>query len=66
MAYSIKSPKNGKTYFLHSKTTKTPSGERTLYYFAGEAGVGALDSVPDGYEVFATEERALPVLKKKK
>jgi hypothetical protein len=66
MAYSVKSPKNGKTYYLHAKTTQTPSGLRTLHYFAGDIREGALDAVPEGHEVLATEERALPVLKKKK
>jgi hypothetical protein len=48
MAYSVTSKKTGKVYFLHGKTTATKGGERTIYYFAGQVGEGALENLPDG------------------
>ncbi|MFN8476194.1 MAG: hypothetical protein U0768_19120 [Anaerolineae bacterium] len=62
MAFTYKNSK-GKTYHLHSRTTETASGKRTLYFFSGEAGEGAIDKVPEGYEVSETAT-GLPVLKK--
>jgi hypothetical protein len=54
----------GRTYVLHSKTTTLKSGKtRTLYFFAKEAKEGALDAVPEGYQV-AESKTGLPVLKK--
>lgn len=64
MAFSFKNSK-GKTYFLHGRTSTTKSGAtRTLYFFAKEVKDGALDAVPDGYQVAETKT-GLPVLKKK-
>lgn len=63
MAFTYKNSK-GKTYHLHSRTTETASGKRTLYFFSGEAGEGAIDKVPEGYEVAETAT-GLPVLKKR-
>lgn len=67
MAYSVKSKKSGKTYYLHSKDVKL-SGNRnqTIYYFAGEAKSNALDSLPAGYEVMENKRTGLPMLRKKK
>ena len=63
MAYSHTNSK-GKTYFLHSKTTKLKSGkEQTIYYFGKEAKEGAIDAVPEGYMV-SESKNGLPVLKK--
>jgi hypothetical protein len=64
MAFSFKNSK-GNTYFLHGRTSTTKSGAtRTLYFFAKEVKDGALDAVPDGYQVAETKT-GLPVLKKK-
>ena len=66
MAYSLKSAKNGKTYFLHSKEVSL-AGKRLqrIYYFAGytdEAHI--LDELPAGYEVIENARTGLPMLKK--
>jgi len=64
MAFSFKNSK-GTTYYLHGRTSTTKSGAtRTLYFFAKEVKDGALDAVPDGYQVAETKT-GLPVLKKK-
>jgi hypothetical protein len=55
----------GNTYILHSTTRTLKSGkEQTLYYFAKTEKEGALDAVPEGYEVFESKN-GLPVLKRK-
>lgn len=66
MAYSVKSKKSGKTYHLHSKEVKLAGGRlQKIYYFAGEAGEGALSALPAGYEVIENARTGLPMLKKK-
>jgi hypothetical protein len=67
MAFSVQSQKSGKTYFLHHRLQKLKGGQEvTLYYFAGEAGEGAIDALPEGYEVSENTKTGLPLLKKKK
>ncbi len=67
MAFSTVSKKNGKTYHLHSRQQTLRGGQTvTLYYFASEAGAGAMDKLPDGYEVTENDRTGLPLLKKKK
>jgi len=65
MAFSVKSKKSDKTYYLHSKDVKL-KGDRiqTIYYFAGEAKENALDELPNGYIVIENERTGLPMLKK--
>ncbi len=64
MAFSYKNSK-GQEYYLHARTTELASGKsRTLYFFARNPGEGAIDKVPDGYEV-SESRTGLPVLKKK-
>ena len=54
----------GKTYYLHATTRKFKSGkEQKLYFFAKTEREGALDAVPEGYEVVETKS-GLPVLKR--
>lgn len=67
MAYSVKSKKSGKMYYLHSKEVKL-AGDRLqkIYYFAGLAGENALDELPAGYEVMENERTGLPMLRKKR
>ena len=66
MAYTVTSTKSGKTYHLHERRTKLKGGQEvTIYYFAGEPGAGAIDKIPDGYEVYRETPTGLPVLKKK-
>lgn len=67
MAYSVKSKKSGKTYYLHTKEVKL-AGDRKqrIYYFAGEAEKNAIDALPAGYEVMENKRTGLPMLRKKK
>jgi len=67
MAFSIKSKKSGKMYYLHSKDVKLAGGRKQMiYYFAGEAAKNALDAIPAGYETMENERTGLPMLRKKK
>jgi len=64
--FSACSRKNGKTYFLHSRTQKLNNGkESTLYFFSRQAGDGVVSEIPPGYEVLESEKTGLPILKKK-
>ena len=65
MAYSVKSKKSGKTYFLHTKDVILKGGRnQRIYYFAGTASVNALNTMPAGYKVIENERTGLPLLKK--
>ena len=65
MSFSAISKKSGKTYFLHRRLQKLRGGQEvTLYYFGGEAKEGALDALPEGYEISENERTGLPLLKK--
>ncbi|TET05865.1 hypothetical protein E3J79_03685 [Candidatus Dependentiae bacterium] len=67
MAYSVKSKKSGKTYYLHTKEVKLAGGRKQrIYYFAGKAEKNAIDQLPDGYEVFENKRTGLPMLRKKR
>ncbi|MFZ4597877.1 MAG: hypothetical protein ACOYNN_04460 [Terrimicrobiaceae bacterium] len=66
MSFSVQSQKSAKTYFLHHRKQPLKGGKVvTLYYFAGVAGEGALDALPDGYVVSENARTGLPLLKKK-
>ena len=64
MAHSVKSKKNGTEYFLHGRDAA--NGKTKLYFFAKEVKPGAMDSLPEGYEVAENSVTGLPILKKKK
>jgi hypothetical protein len=65
MAYSVKSKKSGKTYFLHARKQELKGGHvQTIYFFAAQAKDGALEGVPDGYMVHENVKTGLPLLKK--
>ena len=67
MSFSTVSKKSGKTYFLHSRRQKLKGGQEvTLYYFGGEAKEGAMDALPEGYEIMENERTGLPMLRKKR
>jgi YHS domain-containing protein len=67
MAFSTKSKKSGKTYYLHSKEVKLKGGRKQrIYYFAGKATKDAIDSIPSGYETMENKRTGLPMLRKKK
>ena len=64
MAYSHTN-KKGVKYYLHKKDVTLRGGRKqTIYYFARDVRDGAIDKVPDGYEVMETERTGMPVLKK--
>jgi hypothetical protein len=52
--------KSGQKFFLHMKE----KGKTRLYYFSKES-VGALNSLPRGYEVMENTASGLPFMKKK-
>ena len=67
MAYSVKSKKSGKTYFLHTKEVTLAAGRKQrIYYFAGVAETNAIDALPEGYEVMENARTGLPMLRKKR
>lgn len=67
MAYSVKSKKSGKMYYLHSKEVKLAGGRKQrIFYFAGDERPGSLDELPEGYEVMENKRTGLPMLRKKK
>lgn len=66
MAFSVKSKKSGKTYYLHLREQERKDGGITkLYYFAGEVKDGAVDKLPSDRVVVENERTGLPFLKKK-
>lgn len=67
MAYSVKSKKSAKTYYLHTKEVELAGGRKQrIYYFAGQAEKNALNELPAGYEVMENSRTGLPMLRKKK
>ncbi len=65
MAFSYTNSKD-RTYILHSRVTTLRNGSKqTIYFFASDEKEGALNEVPDGYEV-SESKNGLPVLKRKK
>jgi hypothetical protein len=67
MAYSVKSKKSGKTYYLHSKEVKLKGDRKQrIYYFAGTQTKDAMNALPAGYEVTENKRTGLPMLRKKK
>ena len=67
MPYSVTSKKSGKQYFLHQRKQQLKGGQEViLYFFAGEPKEGAIDALPNGYEVSENTSTGLPLLKKKK
>ncbi|BDI33969.1 hypothetical protein CCAX7_60200 [Capsulimonas corticalis] len=63
MAFSAKSKKSGIEYFLHARTAA--NGKTNLYFFAKKVKDGAIDALPEGYEVSENALTGLPMLKKK-
>jgi len=67
MAYSVKSKKSGKMYYLHTKEVTLAGGRKQrIYYFAGDIRKEAVDALPAGYEVIENKRTGLPMLRKKK
>lgn len=65
MAFEYKNPA-GKTYYLHQREATLRGGRKqVIFFFAGEVKEGAIDKVPDGYEVSApARPTGLPILRK--
>lgn len=65
MAYSIKSKKNGTTYYLHTRLVHLLSGtNHRIYYFSHKNEGQTLDKVPKGYEVVENTISGVPLLQK--
>ena len=65
MAFGAVSKKSGRTFYLHSKEVTLRGGRKQrIYYFAGEAKEGAIDSLPPGYKVGENSKTGLPILQK--
>ena len=63
MAFSHTNSK-GVAYILHSRTTTLKNGNsQTIYFFSKTEKEGALNAVPDGYQV-SESKNGLPVLKR--
>ena len=66
MAYTVKSAKTGRIYHLHSRKQKLKGGQEfTIYYFAGTAGEGAIEQIPEGYESWEYPKTGFCFLRKK-
>ncbi len=52
-------------YFLHQREVTLKGGRlQTIYFFAREVKDGAIDALPEGYEVVENTRTGLPILKK--
>ncbi len=58
MAFSVKSKKNGTEYFLHGRAAA--NGKTKLYFFSKEVKDGAMDALPEAYEVSENSLTGLP------
>lgn len=64
--FSAKSPKSNKIYYLHTQLVTLKSGrQQRIYYFKGDSA-GAIDKLPEGYEVMFNQRTGLPMLRKSK
>ena len=65
MAFQFKNSR-GSIYFLHHKEVTLKGGRKqTIYFFGKEVKPGALEAVPEGYQVIETPRTGMPILKKK-
>lgn len=63
-AYSFTNSK-GQTYYLHGREVTLKNGRvQRIFFFARDVREGALEAVPEGYEVVETKRTGMPVLKK--
>lgn len=63
MAFAYTNSK-GQTYYLHGREVELNNDrQRTIYFFAKEPREGALDKLPEGWQVMEGRN-ALPVLSK--
>lgn len=56
----------GDQYFLHKKdvTLKGSGKKQTIYFFGRNVQDGAIDDLPQGYQVIESKKTGLPVLKR--
>ena len=70
MAYTVKSKKSGKDYFLHSKIVVLKGGrEQRIYWFSGKDKLNpkfALDALPAGGRTIENPRTGLPIVTFKK
>lgn len=66
MAYKHINSK-GVDYYLHSREVNLRSGRKqVIYFFAKQTRSGAIDSLPEGFEVVENPRTGLPILRRKK
>ena len=64
MAYSRVNAR-GQTYYLHSREVALRNNRlQRIYFFAKTIKDGALDAMPEGYEIVENQRTGLPVLRK--
>ena len=64
MAYSRVNAR-GQTYYLHSREVALRNNrQQRIYFFAKTIKEGALDAMPEGYEIVENQRTGLPVLRK--
>lgn len=55
----------GQTYYLHTREVTLKNGRtQRIYFFARDIREGALEAVPEAYQVVETTRTGMPVLKK--
>ena len=65
MAFSAKSKKTGKEFYLHSKEVILKGGRKQrIFFFCSSVKEGAVDSLPLGYAIGENSKTGLPILKK--
>lgn len=64
MAYTHENSK-GQTYYLHQRDVTLKGGRvQRIFFFAREVKDGAIDDMPNGYQVVENPRTGLPILKK--
>ena len=64
MAYSTTNRRQ-ETYFLHARDIELRNHHsQRIYFFAKSEKPGAIEEIPDGYEVVENSRTGLPVLRK--
>lgn len=64
-AFTVRSKKSGKDYYLHLREqTRKDGGITRLYFFAGQIKDGAVEKLPENRQVIENERTGLPFLKK--
>ncbi len=66
MPYAYRNTR-GVTYYLHERTITLAGSnkQQTIRYFRKEPNEQAIDTVPEGYEIFEGPRSTLPLLRKR-